>query len=232
MIWRKGAEADIDLIDYLGELSIRKRRVPKGYRIGELDDRLRAGRTRKEARLLSALKDIGLLTPYIYHADFRAGTLVMEYIEGWRLKDFIDRMGEANGTVYHSEKLIETILERIGRDIGIMHGNDITHGDLTTSNMLLYGKDADRLLDLAEIGAPISPADVPVYYIDLSMGEKGAIIENMGEDLDVFFKAFESTHPGLLGHLDHFRRGYGDVFSRHGEVQERLEEIRRRARYR
>ncbi len=232
MILRKGAEAEIDVIEFLGEESIRKRRVTKEYRLEELDRKLRVTRTRKEARLLSVLKDMGLLAPCIYFLDTRAGTIVMEYVKGWRLKDLIDQISDEDGTEDRAASLIEAILERVGRDVGTMHAGGITHGDLTTSNMLLYESDAQVLLDPAGSGSIPEPGQIPVYYIDLSLGEKGAATENMGEDLDVFRKAFESTHPSLLRHLDHFWKGYDGAFSGHTEVRERLDEIRRRARYR
>ena len=83
-----------------------------------------------------------------------------------------------------------------------------------------------------EMELDMEPDMVPIYFIDFSLGEKNAILENMGEDLDVFFKAFESTHPSLLSELKYFWEGYSSVNRQHSEVKERLREIKKRARYR
>ena len=113
-----------------------------------------------------------------------------------------------------------------------MHSNGITHGDLTTSNMLLYESDVSELLSGISRGENVEPDMIQIYFIDFSLGEKNAILENMGEDLDVFTKAFESTHPSLLSELKYFWEGYSSVNPQHSEVKDRLAEIRKRARYR
>jgi len=229
-MYRKGAEAEIDVIDLMGNEAVRKTRVVKNYRIPKLDDDLRKSRTRKEARLLNAVKELGILTPFIEYLDLMKGVIVMEYVKGCRLKDFIDGIAEGDGA--GQDKLLEAVMTRIGIDVGKMHANGITHGDLTTSNMLFYEKDAEELRRIAGNGQTVNPAHIPVYFIDLSLGERKAILEHMGEDLDVFFKAFESTHPALMDYAVNFWNGYASANSRAEEVKERLAEIKKRARYR
>lgn len=232
MVLRKGAEAEIDIIDFLGEESISKMRVVKSYRVKEMDDALRKSRTRKEARLISRVRSLGILTPFIYFVDVEKGILVMEHIKGWRLKDFIEVVAAIHKNGESNIRLLEAVMMRIGTDVGKMHANHITHGDLTTSNMLLYQEDGDELLRTAAGKQMLGPDKAPIYFIDFSLGEKGAILENLGEDLDVFCKAYESTHPALLRYLEDFWKGYEMTNPRHEEVKERLEEIKKRARYR
>ena len=66
----------------------------------------------------------------------------------------------------------------------------------------------------------------------MSLGEKDAILEDIGEDLDVFQKAFESTHPELLFHLNSFWSAYSIENDDHNLVKKKLAEIKKRARYR
>lgn len=229
-MYRKGAEAEIDLIDLMGDEAVRKTRVVKNYRIPELDDDLRKSRTRKEARLLNMVNELGILSPFIEYVDLNKGIIVMEYVKGCRLKDFIESIAPGDGG--GREKVLEAVMTRVGVDVGKMHANGITHGDLTTSNMLFYEKDAEELRRIIENGEAADPANIPVYFIDISLGERKAILENMGEDLDVFFKAFESTHPAHMEYVDNFWAGYASANPEVELVKERLAEIKKRARYR
>jgi Kae1-associated kinase Bud32 len=229
-LFRKGAEAEIDVINFMGTEAVRKTRVVKNYRLPELDGELRKSRTKKEVRLINEVKGLGILTPFIEYLDLIKGVIVMEYVKGCRLKDFIDEIASGEGA--GQEKLLGAVITRIGMDVGKMHANGITHGDLTTSNMLFYEKDADEMKNIAAKGKTIDPDDIPVYFIDLSLGERRAGLENMGEDLDVFFKAFDSTHPALMEYVEHFWAGYASRNPGVKEVKERLADIKKRARYR
>lgn len=231
-VFRRGAEAELNIVDFLGERAIAKNRVVKGYRIREIDEKLRAERTRKEAKLLSDIKNINIHCPYIYFVDVTNGLLVMEFIDGPRLKDLLETIIKSPSNEDIKINNIKNILIRLGSEIGKLHSGNITHGDLTTSNMLLYQKDADTILDTISSNGIIDMKDVKIYFIDLSLGEKDANIEKLGEDLDVFFKAYESTHPTLLHLTDSFWIGYRKEKSEYGQVQNRLKEIKKRARYR
>ena len=105
-----------------------KRRVSKNYRIPKLDTRIRAARTRSEAKLISEARRCGVPTPIIYDVDTAEHTIVMEFIEGARMKDVLD----------------PGMSERIGELVGRLHGCGIIHGDLTTSNFILHTGD-DRI---------------------------------------------------------------------------------------
>lgn len=117
----KGAESNIVKTAYLGENAVLKDRIPKGYRVSQIDDKIRRARTKEEAKLLSDAKRAGVRTPVLYDIDLENKTILMEEIDGPMLKDVID----------------DDFAFRIGEEIAKLHSRDIIHGDITTSNILL-----------------------------------------------------------------------------------------------
>jgi TP53 regulating kinase-like protein len=83
VIEKRGAEAVVEL---LPDRAI-KTRVPKSYRIRELDERLRSERTRAEAKIMSEARRLGIPTPVV--RDVRESALVMERIDGRPMKEVI-----------------------------------------------------------------------------------------------------------------------------------------------
>ncbi len=115
----KGAEAVLTLSDS----RIKKRRLPKSYRLAEIDIQIRKGRTSREARLLRLAKKAGLCVPEIISVEPSSFELTMEYIEGDPLYKILDKRLDLG--------------EQIGSLVSSLHANDIIPGDLTTSNMIL-----------------------------------------------------------------------------------------------
>lgn len=202
MIIRTGAEAEIHLTDWLGMKVISKKRVPKTYRLKVLDEELRQFRIRNEARLMSSARKFGVPTPAVLDVNISDCELVMEYIDGPRLKDVL--------ATYPSEERKKT-LRSVGELIGTLHMNDIIHGDLTTSNMLM--------------------SDGLIYFIDFSLGEWSSEVEAKGVDLHVLMEAYESTHPELLDEFEYILEGYREIFPGAGSVEEKIKEIIERGRY-
>ena len=121
----RGAEA----ILYREGEALVKERIVKGYRVKELDEKLRKRRTRLEAKILSRAKRAGVPTPSVIKTeDYK---IVMEFIEGNRLKELLQTL---------TTEEMERTAEEIGRLIGKLHSAGIIHGDLTTSNMILREK--------------------------------------------------------------------------------------------
>ena len=118
MLIAKGAEAELKRD---GDTVV-KERIKKGYRILELDDKLRKRRTALEARLLREARRAGVLTPQVLEEE--KTSLKMEFIDGQKVKDVLD-------------KNCISISKEVGRNVALLHSYDIIHGDLTTSNMLL-----------------------------------------------------------------------------------------------
>jgi len=111
-----GAEA---VIERRGDL-VTKRRVPKNYRLPDLDTRIRSTRTRIEAKLISEARRCGVPTPIIHDVDIMDYTITMEFIAGQPLKNVLNLR----------------ISERVGELVGRLHGCGIIHGDLTTAWLL------------------------------------------------------------------------------------------------
>src|SRR3989344_6028540 len=119
-IIQRGAEAVLIKKEDL----VLKRRVVKGYRLKELDEKLRKLRTRSEARLLEKAAKL-ISVPRVVKVDDKTKEIDMEFISGLKLSDNLDAM----------KNWKEVCLE-IGENIAKLHDVDIIHGDLTTSNMI------------------------------------------------------------------------------------------------
>ena len=124
---KKGAEADIYLTKWNNSNTILKIRKAKKYRNPILDAKIRKQRTIKESQSISEVKSFGIPTPLIYYVNLKNTSIVMQEIPGTPVHDLSNL------------KIIE-LSKEIGRLVGIMHKNGIMHGDLTTSNFILYKK--------------------------------------------------------------------------------------------
>lgn len=199
---RRGAEAEIGRDVWMGKKVIVKSRVAKGYRHPELDISIRVTRTKNEARLIQEARRQGVPTPIIYDIDLKNGKIVMEEIEGERVKDVLDSTDKDS---------CRTICNEIGRLVALLHKASITHGDLTTSNMIIR--------------------DGRIWFIDLSLGTRNAMIEDMGVDLHLLKEAFQSAHSKILPMYDVILASYRSNFERGNEVLKKIKEIEDRGRY-
>jgi Kae1-associated kinase Bud32 len=202
MIIRRGAEAEIHLTEWLGMKVIAKRRVPKSYRLQSLDEELRQFRIRNEAKLIASSRKFGVPTPAVLDINIIDCELVMEYIDGPRLKDEL---------AARPKDVRKKMLTTVGEQIGILHSNDIIHGDLTTSNMILN--------------------EDTIYFIDFSLGEWSMELEAKGVDLHVLMEAYESTHPELMDEFEYILEGYRNTFKDANAVESKIQEIISRGRY-
>lgn len=121
----QGAEAKLFKVKKGKEIVLLKERVSKGYRCKELDKKIRSERTSLEANLLIKAKNLGVNTPAVLETDKQNYRITMEFIEGKRAKDFLNRQN------------FEKICLETGKAIAKMHFYGIIHGDLTTSNILV-----------------------------------------------------------------------------------------------
>ncbi|MDE1862128.1 MAG: Kae1-associated serine/threonine protein kinase [Thaumarchaeota archaeon] len=121
---KKGAEADIYLTTWGGSRAVLKIRKRKEYRNEVLDNRIRAQRTAREARMISEVKSFGVSTPLVYFVNQENFEIYLQYVGGMLVRDL------------HGVAIVK-LCERIGRMVGILHKNGVMHGDLTTSNFIL-----------------------------------------------------------------------------------------------
>ena len=202
----KGAEAHIYLTKFFDMKAIKKVRVKKLYRVPSIDMAIRKMRTRREAKLLSQVKKIGVPAPVIYDLILSEYTIIMEYVKGKLLKDLL---------ISHSLSPIEEkeYFKRIGEFVGRMHSSDIIHGDLTTSNII------------------ITPSG-KIVFIDFGLGEFTSSIEDKGVELRVFYTALCSTHPDRADDLfEAFLDGYEHSYDLARKVISKFSEISLRGRY-
>ncbi len=81
----KGAEAEV----YLEENKIIKKRIPKKYRLREIDDSLRKTRTRREAKIIETLP-AEVLHPALLKTDEKKAEIEMSFIDGKKIRDILD----------------------------------------------------------------------------------------------------------------------------------------------
>ena len=106
-ILEKGAEANIYPGQWMDEEVIIKKRIPKNYRIEDIDTYLRKKRTKGESKLLGESKSCGVKTPIVYDVDKNESAIFMEKIDGIPLKKIFD--GSKDTKVHYIEKLCEKI---------------------------------------------------------------------------------------------------------------------------
>ena len=201
----KGAEADLWLDpDWNGVRALVKRRGEKKYRNPELDREIRRSRTIREASIIHRAKEAGVPTPVIYQVDPESATIVMEFVDGDRVRDTVDSL-EANER--------RSLFRLIGVMAGRLHGAGIVHGDLTTSNII---RTPDRIV-----------------FIDFGLSEVSRETEKRGVDINLMQRMLTSTHFRHTGELfAAFQEGYRSTLGAEaGEALDRMEEIARRGRY-
>jgi TP53 regulating kinase-like protein len=201
----KGAEAEIYLQDWHGQLAIRKSRIPKSYRVPALDETIRRTRTAHEANMMHEVRKLGVPVPTILHIDRESTTLIMDYINGSTLKEELYKLS------------ISKRRERcnsLGKILGMMHEGGIVHGDMTISNVL------------CENGR--------LFMIDFGLGDFSRELEDKGVDLLLLNRAMKSTHYSFHTVLfNAFLRGYRENVGgkRTKETLNKMREVEKRGRY-
>lgn len=200
-IIQRGAEAVLYLKKEEGREFLVKERVSKGYRIPELDGKIRRQRTKKEHRIMERAKGSGVSVPSTsLRGDF---TLYMDFIKGEKLKDVFSSLEKVE---------MEKVCERIGETVAALHSEGIVHGDLTTSNMLL----SNGRLFLIDFGLSKMSSKAEDQAVDLFL-----LYEAIKS---THFRYLESAWKTVL-------KVYGKKYPNSPEILKRLERIRRRRRY-
>lgn len=201
----KGAEAHLYIEEWYGYQVIRKCRISKKYRVAQLDHALRYDRTIREARLLSAARQAGVRTPIIFNINPEAATIIMEYIEGDRLKELLPTL---------TSKKRQSLFNHIGEAVARLHQNSLCHGDLTTSNMIVHAKEK-------------------IYFVDFGLGSITQSIEEYGTDLHLLHRALISTHYNHWKEcFEAFKKGYQRCYGKDAQaIFKKIQEIESRGRY-
>ncbi|MCI4363185.1 MAG: Kae1-associated serine/threonine protein kinase [Thermoplasmata archaeon] len=204
----RGAEAALTRVEWLGLAALRKDRDSKAYRPKPLDDRLRKERTRNEARLLREARGLGVRTPIVYDIDLPRHRLVLEELPGPTLKELV----QADGADLAE---LGAPVRSFGEALGRLHAGGMSHGDLTSSNVLYPA------------GASGAPA-----FVDLSMGARPASLEERGIDLHLVEEDLAGLHAKGNLLYRQFLEGYsaGNPAGAE-EVRQRAKAIKGRIRY-
>jgi Kae1-associated kinase Bud32 len=126
----------------------------------------------------------------------------MEEIKGVRVKDALNDLPVERA---------REVCVRIGEIAAKLHANDIVHGDLTTSNMLLEGE--------------------RIVTIDFSLGSKTSETEDKGVDMHLLEEAFHSAHHQRSELYEVVKDAYARSYDQGLQVLDKVKEIEKRGRY-
>jgi len=210
----KGAEGEIFELKGKGRPEILKRRVVKRYRIPSLDKKIRESRTKREAKVLFAAKMAGIKCPLIYDVKMGETEILMEKIEGIRLRECLIDNGngkEKPGKIGKNRVMgirpkPAKILVKAGAALAKLHNAGIIHGDFSTANVMV--------MENGEIA-----------IIDFGLAEFSSSVEDKATDVLVFKK---STNGG---EFREFWKGYLRESKNPKETMRQLMEIETRGRY-
>ncbi len=162
---KKGAEADIYQSTWNNNNAIFKIRKIKNYRNSLLDSKIRKQRTLKESQILSQVKSFGIPTPLVYFVNLKKSLIIMQEIPGKPVNDL-------------SESKIVELSKEIGKLVGMLHKNGVMHGDLTTSNFILFQN--------------------TVYVIDFGLSQNSIKPEDHAVDLRLIKEILNSAHAKIM----------------------------------
>jgi TP53 regulating kinase-like protein len=198
---KKGAEADIYQTTWQNSKAILKIRKIKNYRNHLLDSKIRKQRTIKESQILSQVKSFGIPTPLIFFVNLEKASIIMQEIPGKPIHDL-------------SKSKIIILSKEIGRLVGLLHKNGIMHGDLTTSNFILFQN--------------------IVYVIDFGLSQNTIKPEDHAVDLRLIKEILNSAHAQIMQPAwKNFLIGYKSVVgtTNYTKIVQLVLDIERRGRY-
>jgi TP53 regulating kinase-like protein len=201
----KGAEASISIGDWFGKKVIFKKRDKKNYRHPNIDLKIRELRTIHEASMLVEAKKLGVTTPLVYFVDRDNSEIVMQYIPGRSLKDFM----------YSYEKSgLDSRFRDAGRMIAYLHKGYIIHGDLTTSNFIINNEG--------------------LVLVDFGLSFFSQRLEDKAVDLHLLYNIVKSAHNQYASRIKKaIDEGYRDILSNDlvRKIMVRVKKIEMRGRY-
>ena len=200
-LFKKGAEADLYKTKWQNSKAILKIRKAKNYRDPSLDSRIRKQRTIKESMMASFVKSFGIPAPLIYFVNLKTTSIMMQEIPGRPVHDLPE------------SKIIE-LSKEIGKLVGMLHKNGVMHGDLTTSNFILFQN--------------------TVFVIDFGLSQNTIKPEDHAVDLRLIKEILNSAHAKIMiPSWKNFLYGYKSVVgnSYHAKITKLVSDIESRGRY-
>ncbi|AAV47295.1 O-sialoglycoprotein endopeptidase [Haloarcula marismortui ATCC 43049] len=189
----QGAEATVH---FDGDRVI-KVRVPRSYRHPTLDERLRTERTRQEARLTSEARRNGVPTPLVRDVDPQESRIVFQ-----RVGDTDLREGLSEGRVAD-----------VGRWLARIHDAGFVHGDPTTRNVRVGGRDeqADRTT-LIDFGLGYYTQEAEDHAMDLHVLAQS--LAGTADDPETLLSAAEDAYRTESDHADAVFASLDDIEGR------------------
>ena len=212
-LFKQGAEAKLLIGVYDGKPCLIKERFVKNYRLPELDKTLTKCRIKAEQKAVKRCEDAGIMVPKLFNVDFNERKIYMEYFDkAITAKEFINQIQKQTD----SQEQLNELTRRIGEVVGKFHSNNIIHGDLTTSNILIDRKDENYNL----------------IMIDFGLSSYSTNHEDKGVDLYVLERALLSTHSNLPDLFEEILKQYRVTNPTSEETVKKFEEVRARGRKR
>jgi len=151
--------------------------------------------------MLSLGKSYGVSTPLVYFVNLEKTSITMQEIPGTPVHDLPE------------SKIIE-LSKDIGKLVGTLHKNGIMHGDLTTSNFILFQK--------------------IVFIIDFGLSQISIKPEDHAVDLRLIKEILNSAHAKIMtSSWKNFLIGYKSVVGStyYTKITKLVSDIENRGRY-
>tara|TARA_B100001179_G_scaffold232905_1_gene227792 strand:+ start:1029 stop:1661 length:633 start_codon:yes stop_codon:yes gene_type:complete len=199
-----GAEATISSTKWFEVSAISKIRHKKNYRPVEIDNLIRVQRTIKEANIMNKTRLLKIDVPIIYFVDPNNAEIIMEKVDGPRIKEYLDNKNID----------CEGIGWKIGHMVGKLHKNNIIHGDLTTSNMIIRKNNN-------------------ICLIDFGLANQSNKLEDKGVDIRLLKGILNSAHNDVFKIVfNNFLAGYESIMKNSFEqIISIVKQIEMRGRY-
>lgn len=181
-ILSEGAEAKILLANIFGKEYVVKQRIPKTYRVKELDLQILKKRTKREANILHIAKNV-VNCPYVFYSDNR--TIIMEYLDYPEAKSVVEKQPD--------------ILKKIALNVSKLHEKNIIHGDLTLSNILFDTHNGDPYF--IDFGLAFVSAKNEDKAMDLEVMREIIIADFSENYWQLFEEEYEKYNPTVIKHM-------------------------------
>ena len=201
-VLHEGAEATLTGGYWMGIPAVLKVRRSRSYRHPDLDRRLVKQRLTVESKVISKLSSLGFPCPSILLIDQNNSSILISRIRGMPLYDLLKK-GEAG--------IPE--LRKLGHLIRRLHKLGISHGDLTTHNVMISD-------------------DGEMHLIDFGLSRQSPELEHLGLDLQVLNECLGASHSNIPDAIETVSEAYLEEDSEAARtVVERFRKITGRVRY-
>ena len=152
---------------------------------------------------MASIEESGCSVPIIYDFNPRGPVTTLGMIPGITLAEFLRS---------NSRELNISLMRDLGKFVGLFHLKGVSHGDLTTANIM--------------VGVKNMP-----YFIDCSFGKSDSTLNDMASDIFLFRESLRSLHSDTGELFSAFSLSYSKINGNHDKIFEEVEKIESRRRY-